>query len=52
MGLVVAVGIFAVNGLGDLVTLIKTRDLIRSGSGILFAAAFLGLLMSRRVRDY
>jgi hypothetical protein len=48
----VALVIFAMNGLGDVIALIQTRDLFRSGSGILFAAAFLGLLMTRSVRQY
>jgi hypothetical protein len=46
-----AIGIFAVNGLGDVVALIKTRDLIKSGSGFLLAAVFIGLLLSRSARD-
>jgi hypothetical protein len=43
-----AIGIFAINGLGDVIGFIQTRDAIRSGSGILFAAAFLGLLLINR----
>jgi hypothetical protein len=36
-----AVALFTTNGLGDLVTLIATHDLIRGGSGILIACIFL-----------
>ena len=36
-----AVALFTLNGLGDLVTLLATRDLLKSGSGILVAATFL-----------
>lgn len=46
----VAVAIFAINGLGDVVGLIKTRDAVRSGSGIVVAAIFLALLLNRRAR--
>jgi hypothetical protein len=36
-----AVALFTTNGLGDLVTLFATPDLIRAGSGILIACMFL-----------
>jgi hypothetical protein len=43
-----AIAIFTINGLGDVIGFIQTRDAIRTGSGILFAAAFLGLLFINR----
>ncbi len=46
------IGIFVVNGIGDLVGLFVTRDVIRSGSGALVAAAFLSCLMTHEVRRY
>lgn len=40
-----ACGIFAANGFGDAVTLPFTHDLVRSGSGLLVAGAFLFVLL-------
>jgi hypothetical protein len=48
---VVALAIFAINACGDLVTLFWRRDLLRGGSGILIAGAFLFLLTRPRVRN-
>jgi len=47
-----ALGTFTVNGCGDLVTLLVTRDWFRAGSGILIAGAFLFFLLQPRVRAY
>jgi hypothetical protein len=44
-----AISLFAVNGLGDVITLVNTHDLARSGSGVLVAAMFLYLLMRPEV---
>ena len=46
----VAILIFALNGIGDLYGLFATGDLIRSGSGLVIAMAFLFVLLRRRVR--
>jgi len=48
----VAVLLFSVNGLGDLITLIAARDLARSGSGVLVASLFLYLLMRPDARRH
>jgi hypothetical protein len=45
-------GIFAFNGLGDVVGFGMTRDLLKSGSGVLIAALFLIALSRRKVRIY
>ena len=45
-----AILIFALNGIGDLIGLIATRDLLRSGSGIVIATGFLVVLLRRDVR--
>jgi len=45
-----AVALFSINGLGDLVTLLFTRDLIRGALGVLIAGAFLFCLTRPRVR--
>ena len=42
--------LFATNGAGDFVALIRTGDLIRFGSGVLIAAAFIALLCLPAVR--
>lgn len=47
-----AVVLFAVNGLGDLITLTVTHDLARSGSGVLIALFFLYLLTRTEVRAH
>jgi hypothetical protein len=47
-----AVSIFAVNGAGDIVGFVVTRDLVRSGTGVLVAACFLFCLMRRDVRSF
>jgi len=47
-----AVVLFAVNGLGDLITLIVAHDLARSGSGVLVASLFLYLLTRADTRRY
>ena len=46
------IGIFAANGIGDLVSLFVTRDMFRSGSGVLVACGFLFCLMTKEVRRY
>ncbi len=45
-----AVVLFTINGLGDLVALFFTRDLIRGASGVLIAGAFLFCLTRPQVR--
>jgi hypothetical protein len=45
-----AILIFALNGIGDLVGLLATRDLLRSGSGFVIAVGFLLVLLHRNVR--
>ena len=45
-----AIIVFAMNGLGDVVSLFITRDLLKSGSGVLIAALFLTGLLRRNVR--
>ena len=47
-----AIAIFAVNGLGDVVDLFLNRDLLKSGSGVLIAALFLAMLLRRNVEVY
>jgi hypothetical protein len=46
-----AVAIFAVSGSGDVFGMLITRDILRSGSGILVAAVFLAILLSRKVKS-
>jgi hypothetical protein len=48
----IAVSVFAVNGLGDLVTLAVRGDVVRGGSGMVIASLFLFLLMRSRTRRY
>src|SRR5258708_7907556 len=45
-----AVILFAINGIGDLVSLVATGDWVRSASGIVVSSAFLSTLCARRVR--
>lgn len=47
-----AIGIFAVNGAGDLISFIITRDVLRSASGVVIAGVFLLMLTRRPVRDF
>jgi hypothetical protein len=47
----IALGLFATNGTGDLVSLIRTREILRFGSGALIAAAFILLLVLPQVRQ-
>jgi hypothetical protein len=47
-----AIALFGINGLGDVVTLILERDVGRSGSGVLIALLFLWCLMSAGARRY
>jgi len=46
----VAVALFSINGAGDAVTLVWTRDLLRGGSGLVVAGIFLVLLLRPSVR--
>jgi len=45
-----AILIFALNGIGDLFGLLATRDLLRSGSGLVIAVGFLAVLLRRNAR--
>jgi hypothetical protein len=45
-----AILIFALNGFGDLFGVLATRDLLRSGSGLIIAIGFLAVLLRRNVR--
>ena len=45
-----AISIFAINGTGDVVGLVVTRDVVRSGSGALIAAGFIFCLLRKEVR--
>jgi hypothetical protein len=45
-----AILIFALNGIGDLFGPLATRDLLRSGSGLVVAIGFLVVLLRRNVR--
>jgi hypothetical protein len=47
-----ALALFAVNGMGDVATLLLTRDLLRAGVGALIAGAFLFCLTQRKVKAY
>lgn len=49
---VFAVVLFAVNGCGDVVSLLVTGDWLRSASGVAISAGFLYLLSRSRVRRY
>lgn len=46
----IAITLFLMNGLGDIIALMAKRDLIRSGSGILIAAIFVFFLTRPHVR--
>ena len=48
----IAVAVFAINGCGDLLTLIVQRDVVKGGSGVLIASVFLFLLMRSGTRRY
>jgi hypothetical protein len=48
----IAVAVFAINGLGDVLTTIVRRDVLRGGSGVLIASLFLFLLMRSGTRSY
>jgi hypothetical protein len=45
-----AVVLFAINGCGDLVSLFWTKEMLKSGSGVLIAGAF--LIALSRVKNY
>jgi hypothetical protein len=47
-----AIVLFSVDGCGDVVGLVATRDWLRSGSGVAVAAAFVYALTRPRVRSY
>jgi hypothetical protein len=47
-----ALSIFAVNAAGDIASFVITRDLVRSGSGVLVAICFLFFLTRRNVRSF
>ena len=47
-----AVALFAVNGLGDVATLVLTRDLLRAGMGASIAGTFLFCLTRPKVKAY
>jgi uncharacterized membrane protein len=46
----IAVILFVVNGAGDLISVIRTHDVLRFGSGVLIAGGFVFLLMLQPVR--
>ena len=48
----IAVAVFAINGLGDLLTMVVHRDVVKGGSGVLIASIFLFLLMHSGTRGY
>lgn len=48
----IAIGIFTVNGAGDIVSLVITRDVLRSGSGVLIAMFFIFCLLRPEVRSF
>jgi hypothetical protein len=47
-----AVGLFLVNGCGDLVSFLFTGDAVRSGAGVVIAGAFVYALARSEVRGY
>jgi hypothetical protein len=47
-----AIGLLAINGCGDEVSFIVTRDAVRSASGILICSVFVFLLSHNRVRFF
>ncbi len=48
----IAVALFVINGTGDVVSFIITRDVVRSASGVAICAAFLYGLSAKRVSRY
>lgn len=46
----IALLLFAVNGAGDFISLLRTEELLRFGSGVLIAAGFIALLLLPPVR--
>jgi len=47
-----AIALFAINGAGDVFGFFVTRDLLRSGSGVIVGCTFLWALGRSRVREY
>ncbi len=47
-----SIGVFAASGFGDLVSLLITKDLLKSGSGALIAGAFLFCLLHPSVTRF
>lgn len=47
-----ALGIFGMNGLGDVISLPITHDWLKAGAGVLVAAAFFALLLRSEVRVF
>ena len=47
-----AVAVFAMNIVGDIISLASTHDLMRRGLGVVVAGALLMCLLRRDVRDY
>jgi hypothetical protein len=47
-----AMVLFTINGCGDVVSFFATRDILRSGSGVVIASVFLYALSRGRVRRY
>jgi len=47
-----AVALFTVTGLGDAVSLVYTRDYLRSASGVVISGVFLFALNRDRVRQF
>jgi hypothetical protein len=47
-----AVLLFGINGLGDLLTLVLYRDVVKGGSGVLIASLFLFCLLLPGTRRY
>jgi len=48
----IAIGIFVINGLGDLTALFVAGDRVKGGSGVLIAGGFLFFLLSKKVRVF
>lgn len=47
-----AIALFVVNGVGDVVNLLRTRDWLKSGAGVLIAATFLFCLFRSRATAF
>ena len=47
-----AIALFVINGLGDVVTLFLTRDLVKAAAGVVIAGAFLFCLTRPRLRAF